>query len=56
MQQPGIMASGTLLTTAYANHTSGQSSFEMLGWRDTDADGVFDVLDVPILSWAQGSP
>lgn len=56
VQQPSIMASGTLLTTAYANHTSSQSSFEMLGWRDTDADGVFDVLDVPHTLVGSGQP
>jgi len=47
VQQPSIMASGSLMTTAYDNNTSSQSSFEMLGWRDSDGDGVFDVLDVP---------
>ena len=47
VQQPSIMASGSLMTTAYDNNTSSQSSFEMLGWRDSDDDGVFDVLDVP---------
>lgn len=47
VQQPSIMGSGALMATAYANNTSSQSSFEMLGWRDTDGDGVFDVLDVP---------
>ena len=47
VQQPSIMGSGSLLTTAYASNTSSQSSFEMLGWKDSDSDGVFDVLDVP---------
>lgn len=47
VQQPSIMGSGSLLATAYANNTSSQSSYEMLGWRDSDADGIFDVLDVP---------
>lgn len=47
VQQPSIMGSGSLLTTAYAANTSSQSSFDMLGWRDSDGDGVFDVLDVP---------
>ena len=38
---------GGLLCTAFQNNTSSQSSLEMIGWRDSDADGVFDVLDVP---------
>ena len=53
-QVPSIMdrgdceAGGGLLCTAYQNHTSSPSSLEMVGWRDTDDDGVFDVLDVPL--------
>jgi len=47
-QQPSIMTSGSLLDQAYANHISSQSSLEMIGWRDGDGDGVFDVLDVPL--------
>jgi hypothetical protein len=46
-QQDSIMASGTLLANAYANHTSSDSSLKMMGWQDSDGDGVFDVLDVP---------
>ena len=38
---------GGLLCDAYTQHTSAPSSLEMLGWRDSDGDGVFDVLDVP---------
>ena len=36
-----------LLTQAYNTNTSSQSSLQMIGWRDSDADGLFDVLDVP---------
>jgi hypothetical protein len=46
-QVDSIMASGTLMANAYAQHVSSLSSLEMIGWRDTDQDGVFDVLDVP---------
>jgi hypothetical protein len=46
-QQDSVMASGTLLANAYANHTSSDSSLNMIGWQDSDGDGVFDVLDVP---------
>ncbi|MBP85811.1 MAG: hypothetical protein CMJ64_03700 [Planctomycetaceae bacterium] len=38
---------GGLLCDAFQQQTSAQSSLEMLGWRDSDGDGVFDVLDVP---------
>ncbi|MDX1946456.1 MAG: carboxypeptidase-like regulatory domain-containing protein [Pirellulaceae bacterium] len=47
VQQPSIMANGSLLDQAYAAKTSSQSSLEMIGWRDSDGDGIFDVLDVP---------
>jgi hypothetical protein len=47
LQQDSIMGSGTLLANAYANHTSSVSSLQMMGWQDSDGDGVFDVLDVP---------
>ncbi|XZE55421.1 dockerin type I domain-containing protein [Planctomycetaceae bacterium SH139] len=48
VQQPSIMASGTLLQQAYANNVSAASSLAQVGWQDTDGDGVFDVLDVPL--------
>lgn len=35
-----------LLCRAYTSHTSSQSSLELIGWRDSDGDGIFDVLDV----------
>jgi hypothetical protein len=38
---------GGLLCTAYQTHTSSPSSLEMVGWKDSDGDGVFDLLDVP---------
>lgn len=47
VQQPSIMASGTLLETAYSNHQSPDSTLAMLGWQDSDGDQIFDVLDVP---------
>lgn len=50
-QVPSIMERGdaptSLLQMAYAGHTSSPSSLEMIGWRDGDGDGIFDVLDVP---------
>ena len=46
-QASSIMASGSLLDAAYAAHSSSIPSQEMIGWKDTDGDGIFDVLDVP---------
>ncbi len=48
VQQPSIMAAGTLLETAYTNHVSAASTLAMVGWQDSDNDGIFDVLDVPL--------
>ncbi|HYW78062.1 MAG TPA: beta-propeller fold lactonase family protein, partial [Thermoguttaceae bacterium] len=50
-----IMAEAGLQSTAYANHTSSTSSLEMIGWRDGDDDGVFDVLDVPLSLTGSGA-
>ena len=52
VRQPSIMArsagvEGSLLEIAYENHTSSDSSLEIIGWRDSDGDGIFDILDVP---------
>ena len=35
------------LTNAYNGHTSPAATLQMIGWKDSDADGIFDVLDVP---------
>ena len=47
VQANSLMANGTLLDNAYAQHTSSATSLQMLGWRDSDGDGLIDVLDVP---------
>ena len=47
-QVDSIMTTGTLLNNAYDAHTSSPSSLEMIGWRDSDGDGILDVLDVPL--------
>lgn len=54
VQQPSIMASGTLLDTAYQNFTSAPATFAQLGWKDSDSNGIFDVLDVPSLLIGSG--
>jgi hypothetical protein len=46
-QAESIMATGWLLDNAHAAFDSSTSSLEMIGWRDSDGDGIFDVLDVP---------
>ncbi len=33
---------------AYPIYAASPSALEMVGWRDSDGDGVFDVLDVPL--------
>ena len=43
------------LTNAYNGHTSSQSSLETIGWKDSDGDGIFDVLDVPFKLSGTGS-
>ena len=48
VQQPSIMATGSLLQTAYDNHVSPATTLAMVGWQDSDQDGIFDVLDVPL--------
>lgn len=57
VQAPSIMARDDatavppqmLITQAWTSHTSSESSLEMIGWQDSDGDGIFDVLDVPHL-------
>lgn len=48
VQQPSIMSSDTSLTTAYNNLVSPDSTLAQIGWQDSDGDGIFDVLDVPL--------
>ena len=50
-----IMAEASLINTAYSSLTSSPSSFEMLGWKDTDSDGIFDVLDIPLTLTGSGT-
>ena len=58
VQQPSIMAADHLSsnpnlpstfsrTAAFNAHITSQSSREMIGWKDSDGDFIFDVLDVP---------
>jgi hypothetical protein len=47
-QEPSIMSAGSVLQQAYEQVVTPKSTLAMIGWRDSDADGVFDVLDVPL--------
>jgi hypothetical protein len=47
-QLPSIMAAGQLLDQAFNSRVSAASTLAMVGWQDSDGDGVFDVLDVPL--------
>lgn len=47
VQEPSIMTNGDLMTTAWEQQLQSQSALDMIGWRDSDQDGLFDVLDVP---------
>ncbi len=50
-----LMAESSLQGPAYTYHTSSPTSLQMIGWRDSDNDGVFDVLDVPLTLTGSGS-
>ncbi len=53
-QQPSIMLGGAPLAEAYNQHISAASTLALVGWQDSDGDGVFDVLDVPLALDATG--
>lgn len=48
VQAASIMSASTSLTNAYAQLISPASTLAMLGWQDSDGDGIFDVMDVPL--------
>ncbi len=47
-QEPSIMSSGSTLQTAYDQVISSAATLAQIGWQDSDHDGIFDVLDVPL--------
>ncbi len=47
-QQPSIMAAGTLMDEAFDTKVTAPQALAMIGWQDSDGDGIFDVLDVPL--------
>ncbi|MHB9048698.1 MAG: dockerin type I domain-containing protein, partial [Pirellulales bacterium] len=52
---PSIMAEVSLQNAAWASHVTSPSSRAMIGWKDSDADGIFDVLDVPLYLSGMGT-
>jgi hypothetical protein len=49
VQQDSIMANDPARQNSWLANVLSTSSKEMIGWLDSDGDGVFDVLDVPFL-------
>lgn len=49
VQEDSIMANDPARENAWLGNVTSTSSREMLGWKDSDGDGLFDVLDVPFL-------
>ena len=43
---PSLMNSS--ISSAFERRTTSPQSLEMVGWRDSDGDGIIDVLDAPI--------
>ena len=48
MQVDSIMSDGESLQRAFTNITTSDATLAHLGWQDSDGDGIFDVLDVPL--------
>ncbi len=47
-QQLSIMSAGVTLDAAYTSLVTSQATLAQIGWQDSDSDGIFDVLDVPL--------
>jgi hypothetical protein len=47
-QEDSIMSEGVSLDRAFSQVVSPASTLAQIGWLDSDNDGIFDVLDVPI--------
>ncbi|MEO1615075.1 MAG: dockerin type I domain-containing protein, partial [Planctomycetota bacterium] len=47
-QQVSIMRGISVAEDAYKELVSPETTLALLGWQDSDGDGVFDVLDVPL--------
>ncbi|MCC9599648.1 dockerin type I domain-containing protein [Stieleria sp. JC731] len=49
IQQPSIMRGGSASVDAFNQLITEPSALAMIGWQDTDGDGIFDVADVPLI-------
>ena len=54
-QQISIMGGGTVASAAFDAGVTPESTLALIGWRDSDGDGIFDVADVPLNLDAMGS-
>lgn len=54
VQEDSIMSDGLSLQRAYEMVTTANATLAQLGWQDSDNDGIFDVLDVPLQLEAVG--
>jgi len=48
VQEDSIMSNGSPMQRARDSFTSSPSTLAMIGWKDSDNDGIMDVLDVPL--------
>jgi len=48
VQTDSIMSSNAALDRAFQNITTSDATLAQIGWVDSDGDGIFDVLDVPL--------
>lgn len=48
VQADSIMSSNVALDRAFQNLASSDATLAQIGWVDSDSDGIFDVLDVPL--------
>ena len=53
-QEISIMRGGVPLNDAYSGLVSPEATLAMVGWQDSDGDGIFDVADVPLSMQASG--
>lgn len=47
-QEDSLMADFNRLIASYESNELPESTRALIGWRDSDGDGIFDVLDVPL--------
>lgn len=48
VQEDSIMGGVNVVPRAFDNFAVDEYAMAMVGWRDSDGDGIFDVLDVPL--------